>query len=43
LTRHAFAHGLTFAFLTPGGDMAQRAYERAGFDVGGEMLMIVKA
>src|SRR3569832_2163949 len=40
LTREAFRRGVTLAFLTPGGDEAQRAYERAGFEVGGSMLMI---
>jgi ribosomal protein S18 acetylase RimI-like enzyme len=40
LAREAFRRGVTLAFLTPGGDEAQRAYERAGFEVGGSMLMI---
>ncbi len=40
LTRTAFEHDVGLAFLTPGGDQAQRAYERAGFEALGEMLMI---
>lgn len=42
LTREAFDRGATLAWLTPGGDTAQRAYERAGFRAGTEMLMIGK-
>jgi ribosomal protein S18 acetylase RimI-like enzyme len=40
LTGETFRRGASLAFLTPGGDHARRAYERAGFRAGGEMLMI---
>ncbi len=40
LTALAFERGVELAFLTPGGDTARRAYERAGFRANGTMLMI---
>ena len=40
LTAEAFRRGVEMAFLTPGGNHAQRAYERAGFRAAGEMLML---
>ena len=40
LTAEAFAAGVELAFLTPGGDSARHAYERAGFRAKGTMLMI---
>ena len=43
LTAEAFRRGAQTAFLTPGGEHAQKAYQRAGFRAGGEMLMLRKA
>jgi ribosomal protein S18 acetylase RimI-like enzyme len=42
LTREAFAHGVTLAWLTPGHDDAERIYARAGFVRASEQLHISK-
>jgi predicted GNAT family acetyltransferase len=40
LAADAFTQGATLAWLTPGGEEAQRIYARAGFQAIGELLMI---
>jgi len=42
LAEHAFAAGVTTAFLTPGDDGAGRVYERAGFEPTSLMLHIAR-
>ncbi len=42
LARLAFAAGVEVAFMTPGDDGAQAAYERAGFTTTDEMLHLIK-